>query len=544
MNLRAFITVRTKLHQALAALAACLAICAFAACSEKAANGDAADRLQAEIATLDRLARQAPEFDRKKQASIDSVKSLCRSAGRKRGLQLWQCYQRLGDDYKSFSSDSSVIYYNKAMAEARRLGNDSLLTLSRMGRINALAAAGIFASAQHELAMIDTAGLSRDLRIERAKAARQLYSYMTFYVEGHEYVAPEVQDNLAYYTGYLLENMNPTDPYRQVLGYEHLVSTGDYRQAKPKLEAMLKALPRESNLYGRAAFQLAQVYLHEGKEEDYARSLALASESDLEGSVKEGLALPSLALWLYNNGDTKRAYDYINLSMKDAKNGNARMRTGMIANAISVIDAAYQDRIKSSRKWISFFLILAIVLLIAAIWLLVVSHKRKRRISEASDKLRQFTRVQDSYIGHFIGLCASYSDKLSSMSKLVSRKISSGQADDLLKMVKSGKFADEQSEDFFSHFDRVFLDLYPDFVFEINKLLREDSKIIPKTDGTLNAELRIYAFVRLGVEESVKISKILHYSPATIYTYRNKMRNRAINRDTFDADVMKICSHT
>lgn len=507
-------------------------------------QGAESESLETELHKLDGMVRDADKYDKLKEASIDSVKRRLHSLRADDYRARWECYETLGEQFHSYSSDSAVVYFDKAIAAARMCESDSLLTLSGIGRINALSAAGIFASAQHELALMMPDSLSYYLDIERAKAGRQLYSYMTSFVEGHEVLSPEVKDRLDFYTDYLLKNMEPNDPYRLLLEYEGQIASGKYERAKPGLESMVSSLPQKSNLYGRAAYQLALAYRHSGDEEGYARMLALASESDILGSVKEGMALPALSQWLFKKGQTQRAYDYINLSMTDAKSGNARMRTGMIAGAVSVIDNAYQQSIKESRTWITFSLVLAVVLLVVSFVLLVITFKQKKKTEDARQKLREFTRVQDSYIGHFIGLCASYSDKLNSMSKLVSRKISSGQSEDLLKMVKSGKFADEQSEDFFSHFDKVFLDLYPNFVEEINTLLRDDSKIILKSGGTLSPELRIYAFVRLGVDESVKISKILHYSPATIYTYRNKMRNRALNRDTFDDDVMTVCSHS
>ena len=77
---------------------------------------------------------------------------------------------------------------------------------------------------------------------------------------------------------------------------------------------------------------------------------------------------------------------------------------------------------------------------------------------------------------------------------------------------------------------------------DLNTLLRPEEKIEVKSPNTLTPELRIYAFVKLGIEESTRIAQILHYSTNTVYTYRNKMRNKAINRDTFDADVTQLGS--
>lgn len=56
----------------------------------------------------------------------------------------------------------------------------------------------------------------------------------------------------------------------------------------------------------------------------------------------------------------------------------------------------------------------------------------------------------------------------------------------------------------------------------------------------MNTDLRILAFTRLGIDESTRIAQVLNYSVYTIYTYRNKLKNRAINRDTFAEDIMKI----
>lgn len=58
----------------------------------------------------------------------------------------------------------------------------------------------------------------------------------------------------------------------------------------------------------------------------------------------------------------------------------------------------------------------------------------------------------------------------------------------------------------------------------------------------LTTELRIFALVRLGVTESSEISALLFYTPRTIYNYRSSVKSKAISRDTFEQDVMKLCT--
>lgn len=107
-------------------------------------------------------------------------------------------------------------------------------------------------------------------------------------------------------------------------------------------------------------------------------------------------------------------------------------------------------------------------------------------------------------------------------------------------MTKSGKFVEENSREFYQIFDNAFLHIYPDFVDKVNALLRPDERIELRDGEQLNTDLRILAFMRLGIDESPKIAQVLNYSVHTIYTYRNKLKNRAVNRDTFESEVMRI----
>ena len=149
--------------------------------------------------------------------------------------------------------------------------------------------------------------------------------------------------------------------------------------------------------------------------------------------------------------------------------------------------------------------------------------------------------TKDEYMGQFLELCSIYMKRLDSFTKLVNRKLVSGQVDDLVKMMKSQKFSDEQHSTFYKEFDNAFLKIYTTFVDDVNALLRPEERFEIEAPGSLNTELRIYALLRLGIVDSSKIAEFLRYSVNTIYAYRNKMKNRAIDRDSFEKNVMKIC---
>ena len=90
-------------------------------------------------------------------------------------------------------------------------------------------------------------------------------------------------------------------------------------------------------------------------------------------------------------------------------------------------------------------------------------------------------------------------------------------------------------------FDSTFLHLFPNFVNDFNALLRPECRITFSDPGKLNTDIRIFALIRLGIEDSSRIAEFLHYSVNTIYNYRAKVKNGAIgDREAFEAQVKAI----
>ena len=68
----------------------------------------------------------------------------------------------------------------------------------------------------------------------------------------------------------------------------------------------------------------------------------------------------------------------------------------------------------------------------------------------------------------------------------------------------------------------------------------EDKKFVLSDPKKLTHELRILAFMRLGLEDSAQMARFLGLSLNTVYTYRNKLKSRAKNRETFEQDILNI----
>ena len=165
-----------------------------------------------------------------------------------------------------------------------------------------------------------------------------------------------------------------------------------------------------------------------------------------------------------------------------------------------------------------------------------------KALRDANDELENTNAKRELMANAFIMLCYQYIERLDSQRKLVIRKIKANQQNELLSILSSSKRGTEESQNFFSQFDKIFLSLYPSFVNELNSLLIPEAQIDLKEDNELTPSLRVAALVRLGVTESPKIAGILSYSLQTIYNYRSTLKNSAIDKEHFEENLQKLCS--
>ena len=165
-----------------------------------------------------------------------------------------------------------------------------------------------------------------------------------------------------------------------------------------------------------------------------------------------------------------------------------------------------------------------------------------KALRNSNDELENTNAKRELMANAFIMLCYQYIERLDSQRKLVIRKIKANQQNELLSILSSSKRGTEESQNFFSQFDKIFLSLYPSFVNELNSLLIPEAQIELKEDNELTPTLRVAALVRLGVTESPKIAGILSYSLQTIYNYRSTLKNSAIDKEHFEENLQKLCS--
>jgi DNA-binding CsgD family transcriptional regulator len=163
------------------------------------------------------------------------------------------------------------------------------------------------------------------------------------------------------------------------------------------------------------------------------------------------------------------------------------------------------------------------------------------QLQKVNAQLSEANHIKEEYIAQFFDICSGYIDKLEEYRKTLYKRAGSHQHEELFRMLKSTTLVDEEQKKLYETFDTIFLNLYPSFVEDFNSLLIREEQVILKPGERLNTELRIFALIRLGITDSIRIAGFLRYSLSTIYNYRTRARNNAVvSRDEFEEMVMNI----
>lgn len=317
------------------------------------------------------------------------------------------------------------------------------------------------------------------------------------------------------------------------------------------------------------AYTLSESYRLKGDKEKEKEYLIVSAIADMETAVREYISLRKLAVLLYQEGDIERAYSYVKICMEDAAACNARLRKLEILEIFPIINDAYQQKTEKQQeqmKWalisislLSLFLLLAIFYVykqmkkVAAARREVISanrrlkelneelHQSNARLKEANRSIAENSYLKEEYIGRYMDQCSVYLEKMDNYRRSLGKIAATGNVEELYKNIKSSKFIEGELKDFYANFDNTFLQLFPTFVEDFNALLADGEQISLKPNERMNTELRIFALIRLGITDSVKIAQFLRYSVTTIYNYRTKVRNKAAgDRDRLEQEVMKI----
>jgi len=502
---------------------------------------------------LDHCISIRDEYIAQKQSRIDILKKEIIQVSDKDPVFLYGLYDQLISEYKSYIYDSAFVYVNKLNQVAPRINDHDKHMRAKIIMGFTLLSSGLFKESLDTLLQIDLKRCTNQTRQEFYNVVARTYYDLADY-DNDSHFATQYRKLGSRYLDSAIALMDENTPdYWAAVGLLKMKSN-DLQGSADAFNFLISKYDIPIHQYAIATSSVAYVYTLMNRKNEAIDMLIKAALADIKSSTKETVALRNLAVLLMDNGDLDRAYRYIKIALEDATFYNARHRKIEVGSVLPIIEGERLRIVELQKKKLGqYSIIVTILSLIVLTFTFIIFFQlrkliRIRRVlqeynvnlQEMNHKLEEANIIKEEYIGHFFNINSEFIEKLESYRKNLQRKIATRQFDDLANLI-SGTDVKKERENLFLEFDKTFLKLFPHFVEEFNSFFREEDRIILKHGELLNSDLRIFALMRLGINDLEKIAKFLDYSVNTIYTYRTKIKNKAIiDRETFDERIMQI----
>lgn len=537
------------------------------------------DNIERMLQGLDSLVVEKEVFVIAKEKRIEGLRNMEKKVQTEEE-QYWM-NKLFYEEYMVYDSDSALSYIHKNLDIAQRLNNPQWVAQWKIEQSFISSATGFLKEGLDLLNEIKVENLSSYAKTDYYGQMMYLYSHYGQYSgENSSQTALYNIQEKSYRDSVYFHIPGDHPLYLWYRGWQSK-GTAQAAEIRDQLSHVLATSKFNSRPDAMNSYILAQLYKEENKEEEFLRYLILSSMADIRSANHDIASLEELGKILYEKGEIDRGYSYLNYCLSCAQLYKNRIRMIGISSALDAIHKTYEQRNKKQeadlRRYLLIVSMLSLVLL-AAIFFIALQMKRLKdsrkklnvanqalnnhvdelelahvqlaeannqlqslngQLLEANNKLTESNYVKEEYIGYVFNICSSYISKLDEYRKNINRKIKTGMVEEIKKMTDASSLASNELKEFYANFDAIFLHIYPDFVSDFNALLQPDKQIIPREGELLNTELRIYALVRLGISDSVKIAEFLHCSAQTVYNNRLKTRSKAIvPRENF-AEIVK-----
>lgn len=519
------------------------------------------------LATLDSILVQTGELASQKELKIAQLKKKLSNAANLEE-EFW-INKMLYDESFVFNADSAMKYVDRNIQIATEFKKKDWQDEWLINRSFMFAATGLLKEAGEVLEKVDSTSLSDGLKLSYYYQRSYLYSHLGQYMGDQKQVNNKYYNEFENANKHMLALVRPKDPlYWWCVASCNELSPGD--SLFSALENVVLSSHHNTRLDAMNAYGLSNMYKRLGDKEKTMIYLIYSAMADLRVCNRDIASLQELSSLLYDTGDIDRAYAYMNYCLKAALLYPNRVRIINISTELDKIYANYQQRDirwrNSLQNYLYVVTFFSIILVLALIGLyrqtkklrksrteldsanhslnqhvvelsqmhkqLALANQELQNLNEllrsANQKLQESNDVKEGYIGYVFSICSNYISKLDEYRKNINRKLKTGQFEEARQLTDNSSLTQNELKDFYANFDAIFLRVYPDFVADLNSLLRPEEQILLKDASELNTEVRIYALVRLGINDSVKIADFLHCSPQTVYNHRLRMRNKAI----------------
>ena len=536
------------------------------------------DDIEQLFKTLDDAIVHSPNYVKVREGRIRDWEQKLKAA--KKNSEKYAACFALFEEYRSYKNDMAVKYINQCMELAIKMIDKQKEENAKSLLAFQESTTGNYSESYDLLKSINPSNLDADGKRNYLWACQHLYGEMAYYCNVPSLKKYYTDKRNAYQAEIDSSFSHDDDFYLQMQeGKER--DAGNMKEALRLSDKRLAKTQPGTHMYAIVQFYRGQTYNKFGDEEQFIRCLLRSAICDVQLAVMDQGSLWELANLLNAKpGEQERSHKYIKFAWQSATVFNTPIRSRQIMPVLTQIEDSYQRELASSNKNLKIMVASSVLLIIVVVLLLYYVNKQRKRIAVAHHKqkdtnqalqlanknlnsvieqlnlansnlnaandrlnemnhsLNESNKMKEVYIGRFLRLCAIYVDKIETMRKRVVKLVKAREFTKLLEQMQTGE---AYMGELYKYFDSTFLNLFPSFVDEFNALLKPEDRIILEDKNSLSTTLRIFALIRLGIEDSSKIAEFLHYSVNTIYNYRAKIKNSAIcDREEFEQHVKLI----
>jgi hypothetical protein len=516
-------------------------------------------RVNSLLAELNQALAHRQQYDAQRLRRIASLKAVYAASADAPATQ-FQLGLRIYDEYKGYKYDSAFVYSLRLNRLANQLDDPAKVAVAQLRLAFILLASGMFTETFDALKQIDVRQLTTADKLSYYFLTARAYSDLGTFDQDDYYRPVNYAKSLAY--------ADTAVQYCRGNSFDCLVVQGFIAQKHQDLRAGIQFYQAVRRLPGLTPHQLAvsastlaSLYELHGQKSAAFELLLVAAIADVKSATKQTLAISKVSDYCYRRGDLQNAYAFIREAREEAAFYKARQRQVELSHTSFVIEGQkvniieQQRRILRRNSWVLaglavFGAVCALIILLQlrrlqrADKLVLAANQELRaaigQLNQLNLGLNEANRVKDEYIGYYLSSNSQYLDKLEGLKHSLLSLLASKQHTALQKMLDGVNIKQERNA-LFKGFDQVFLKLFPNFITAFNTLFREEDRLHLVDDQLLTAELRIFALVRLGIDDSERISRILGYSINTIYTYKTRVKSRSIiPNEEFEARVRTL----
>lgn len=481
--------------------------------------------------------------------------------------QQYDLNQRLYDEYVAYKFDSAFYYIDKNVKALRKSGNHNRFAASAVRMAHILAVTGLFDRARRLLDEVAVDSINDQQKIAFYNQQSELNLYRSEMAQNTEYFYDYIQ-RVQYYRQLVIQ-IAPKDSYDYIFNQAtYICEAGDTNKAIQMLEDYLLKLEEGTRAYSIVTSTLAFFYQTKEMQQQQERYLLLSAISDERCAIRENNSLRILSEILMNRGNNDDAYRYLLQAISEARFYGSRIRMMQVGRMAPQILQLYDaERTQTQQRTNLLLAIISFISLVLAgiiVYTLRLYHKKHaaglqiiemnkilakhtEEIETVNTQMKEANRIKEEYIGRFLELSSMLLSNTEQRMKQLNRLARERKLEELYAELKTMEPVNTGIRTFHSHFDTAFLNIYPHFISEVNKLLTPENQFITDNDGAtakrLTTELRILALIRLDITDNQVIADILRSSITTIYTYRSKLKAKALNKETFEDDVRKIATY-